>query len=59
MDMLKDKNSKRIFVGGISMGADMALAAYLRSHTELGGVVSLYGSNPLSIDHMPAINKAS
>ena len=48
-----------MFIGGLSMGADMALAAYLRSHTELGGVVSLYGSKPLSIGHMPAINKAS
>ena len=59
IDLLKDKNSKRIFVGGLSMGADMAIALYLRSNKELGGIVSFYGSNPLSHDHMPTINKAS
>jgi len=36
------------------MGADMALALYLRSDVELGGFVSLYGSNPLSDENIPA-----
>jgi predicted esterase len=56
IDLLKDKDSKRIFLGGLSMGADMALALYLRSNKELGGVVSFYGFNPLSNDHMPSVN---
>lgn len=41
------------------MGANLAIALLLRSDLELGGIVSLYGSNPLSIDHISAINKVS
>jgi len=29
------------------MGASMALATYLRTNHELGGIVSFYGINPL------------
>ena len=58
IEHLSDKNSRRIFIGGLSMGADMALAVYLRTEFQLGGVVSLYGFNPLAIDHIPAVNLA-
>tara|TARA_B110000285_G_scaffold91082_1_gene104403 strand:- start:357 stop:590 length:234 start_codon:yes stop_codon:yes gene_type:complete len=44
-----DKNPKRIFLGGITNGASIALATYLRYNREkpLGGVMSLYGINPI------------
>jgi predicted esterase len=44
-----DKNPKRIFLGGITNGASIALATYLRYNRDkpLGGVMSLYGINPI------------
>lgn len=44
-----DENPKRIFIGGLSMGASMALASFLSydGAEPLGGVISLYGINPL------------
>jgi predicted esterase len=44
-----DENAGRIFIGGLSMGASMALATYLSydGMEPLGGVISLYGVNPL------------
>jgi predicted esterase len=45
--MFADKNPKRIFIGGITMGASMGIATYLRTNKQIGGIISLYGSNPL------------
>ena len=52
MDYFPDKNPQRIFIGGLSMGASMALATYLRSDLQLGGIISMYGVNPLTYNNM-------
>jgi len=51
VDYYPDKDPKRIFIGGLSMGGSMALSTYLRYNEKdrLGGIVSLYGVNPLTI----------
>jgi len=54
--MYFDKDPKRIFIGGISMCASMSLATYLRTNRQIGGVVALYGSNPLETKN---INKSN
>jgi predicted esterase len=51
-----DKNLGRIFIGGLSMGGSLAISCYLR-YTEkvhLGGIVSMYGINPLSMESTEA-----
>ena len=52
IDYFPDKNPGRIFIGGLSMGGSMALATYLRCDLKLGGVISLYGLNPLTYGNM-------
>ena len=54
VDYYPDKDLKRIFIGGLSMGGSMALSTYLRYNEKdrLGGIVSLYGVNPLTIQNM-------
>jgi dienelactone hydrolase len=47
-----DKNGKRIFVGGHSHGASLAIAFYLRSEIEIGGIVAAYGYNPLAPENI-------
>ena len=42
-----DKNPKRIFIGGHSHGASLAIAFYLRNDIEIGGIITAYGLNPL------------
>ena len=55
MTHFPDRNPKRIFLGGITNGASIALATYLKYNkaTPLGGVVSLYGINPLTDQNIP------
>ena len=52
IEMYFDKDPKRIFIGGISMGASMSLATHLRTNKQIGGIVALYGSNPLEYKNM-------
>jgi dienelactone hydrolase len=47
-----DKDPKRIFIGGLSMGANLAIAYYLNANLSIGGIMSLYGMNPLSSEKM-------
>jgi len=44
-----DKNPGRVFLGGITNGASIAIATYLRYKRDkpLGGIMSLYGINPI------------
>lgn len=44
-----DQNPNKIFLGGITNGASIAIATYLRYKRDkpLGGVMSLYGINPI------------
>ena len=50
VDYFQDKDLSRIFIGGLGMGGSLALSTYLRYNEKdaLGGVVSMYGINPLS-----------
>ena len=50
VDYFPDKDLSRIFIGGLGMGGSLALSTYLRYNEKehLGGVVSMYGINPLS-----------
>ena len=43
-----DKDPSRVFIGGITNGASIAIASYLRYKRDkpLGGIMSLYGVNP-------------
>ena len=34
------------------MGASQAIATYLHTNKEIGGIVAFYGSNPLDYEHM-------
>jgi len=34
------------------MGASMGLATYLRTNRQIGGIIALYGSNPLDYEHI-------
>ena len=44
-----DKNSKRIFLGGFSQGAMLALSIYLRNQDfQLGGLMGFSGQIPLT-----------
>jgi predicted esterase len=54
VDYYPDKDLKRIFIGGLSMGGSMALSTYLRYNEKdrLGGIISLYGVNPLAMENM-------
>jgi predicted esterase len=52
IDMYFDKDPKRIFIGGITMGASMGLATYLRTNRQIGGIIALYGSNPLEYSNI-------
>jgi hypothetical protein len=44
-----DQNPNKIFLGGITNGASIAIATYLRYKRDkpLGGIMSLYGINPI------------
>ena len=44
-----DRNPNRVFLGGITNGASMAIATFLRSKRDkhFGGIMSLYGINPI------------
>ena len=45
-----EKDPSRIFIGGLSQGANLALATFLRyeGSKPLGGLISYFGSIPLS-----------
>jgi phospholipase/carboxylesterase len=45
-----DGNSERVFLGGFSQGASVALAFYLQRSMKLGGVVCCSGANCLAVD---------
>ena len=47
-----DKDTQRVFVGGFSQGADLALSIFLRSTVQLGGVFALSGMVPLEPKNM-------
>ena len=49
-----DRDPRRIFLGGVGQGADQAIATFLRykGKAPLGGLISIFGQNPLSPENM-------